>query len=208
METVTLNANVRTKSGKGVSRRLRTAGEIPAVSYGRGKDTTNLSIKHDELRDILLSERGRNSIIRMAVDGADAYEVMVKEYTVHPMSRQLLHADFMRVDSSMSIDVKVPFRTTGRSKGVGQGGTLLVQVRMLRLRCKTSSIPVAIEHDVSDLDIDDIVKVGDLALPEGVEALMPAERKVVMVAPPRVDTSKSDEGAEAEEGEAAEPAAS
>ncbi len=201
METVTLNANVRVKSGKGVSRRLRTSGQIPAVSYGRGKDTANLSIQHDALRDILLSERGRNSIIQMSVDGGAAYNVMVKEYTVHPLSRKLLHADFVRVDGDTRIDVKVPFRTTGRSKGVGQGGTLLVQVRMLRLRCTTNSIPVAIEHDVTELDIDEVVKVGDLALPEGVEALMPAERKVVMVAPPRVDNSKKDGEAEAAEGE-------
>lgn len=202
METVTLKASQRNKSGKGVSRRLRAEGLMPAVAYGRGSDTANVSIPQDALRSILLSERGRNTIIDLAVEGADPFQVMVKEYTVHPLSRRLLHADFLRIDSSQKVEAKVPFATIGKSKGVAIGGTLLVHVRKLHVRCLPAEIPLRVEFDVSELEIHDVVKVSELTLPEGVEVLMEADRKLLVVAPPRV-ILEEDEETEGEEGEEA-----
>ncbi len=205
METVTLKATTRTDSGKGPARRLRAQGKLPVVAYGTDVDTQPLAIERDALRDILMSSRGRNTIIKLDVEGGSALDVMVKEYTVHPLSRLLLHADFIKIDENTLVDCEVPFRTVGKSKGEVAGGTLLANVRSLKVRCLPSSIPDHVEYDVSELEVDDVVAVSELTLPEGVEVLLPADRKVLIVAPPRVvEKTEEEEAAEAEAAEGEE----
>jgi large subunit ribosomal protein L25 len=200
MDTVTLNASVRNEHGKGPSRRLRAAGKLPVVAYGRGGDTLSLIVEHDALRNVLLSKKGRNSIIDLAVDGGDNLNVMVKTYTVHPLSRNLVHCDFIRVDEAQAVQVEIPFRTVGKAKGEIAGGTVLSNVRTLRMRCMPSNIPELVVHDVSELEINDSVKVSDLSLPEGAEVLMKSDRTLVTVAPPRVEIEETPEEGEGEEG--------
>ncbi len=200
MQTATLEARTRTQSGKGPSRQLRRDGFIPAVAYLRGAPSLSLAVAHDELKDVLQSELGRNAVIDLSVDGKETYAVMVKDYTVHPVSRMLLHADFMPVDLSKSVVVTVPFRTEGRSKGELNGGTLLQNVRRLSVRCLPTQIPVAITAEVGELDINDVLKVADLTLAEGFELLHPPEQKLLMVQPPRVEETPEAEGEEGEEG--------
>jgi large subunit ribosomal protein L25 len=202
MEAVALQAKARDGQGKGPSRRLRTVGRIPAVAYGGDHDTLNLSVSSEALRDILLSERGRNAVIDLQVDGGDSHSVMIKEFTLHPISRKLLHADFIRIDPNASIEVKVPFRAIGKSKGEIAGGTLLVNVREVNLRCIASAIPVALTADVSELEIDDMLRIKDLVMPEGTEAAEDLERKLLVVVPPRVLEADTEEGEEGEEGDA------
>ena len=206
METVTLKASLRTENGTGSARRLRSTGRIPSVAYGKTNqgeqtDTLAIAIEADALRDILVSDRGRNSIIELEVDGGTKVAVMIKEYEVHPVTRKLLHADFQRIDPSRPIVVEVPFVTTGKSKGEQEGGTLLTAIRSLKVRCLPTNIPNAIEHDVSSLAINDELKVKELVLPENVEVLMAPERKLVVVQPPRVVVEAAAEGAAEGEGE-------
>ena len=191
METVSLQATVRQDQGKGPSRRLRAAGQLPVVAYGRDQSAMSLSVSSIDLRNILLSERGRNSVIDLQVEGAGNHAVMVKEFTLHPISRKLVHADLVHIDPASAIEVKVPFRTTGKSKGEVAGGTVLVNVREVRVRCLPASIPVAIEADVTELDVDDVLKVRDLNLPDGAESSEDPERKLLIVAPPRVSGKKN-----------------
>lgn len=213
METVTLKATVRSDHGKGSARRLRATGHIPSVAYGKTNqgeqvDTVALTIAADALRDILQSERGQNSIIHLDVEGGSTVEVMLKDYTVHPLTRKLIHADFQRVDPTRPVQVEIPFVTVGKSRGEQAGGTLLVNERTLKLRCLPTNIPIQVEHDVSSLEIDDEVKVRELSLPENVEVLMSPERKLVVVQPPRVvaevvaDAALDTEGGAPAEGEA------
>ena len=197
MDTVTLKATVRQNSGKGPARQLRKVGKIPSIAYGPGMDTLSLAVVGAELRSILLSDRGRNTIISLEVDDGTSHEVMVKEYTVHPLSRDLLHADFIRIVEGKPITCEVPFVTTGKSKGEQEGGTLLANVRTLPVRCLPKAIPDKLEFDVSELKIDDVVRVQELTVPEGIEVLLPAERKIVVVAPPRVIEQTEEEAAAA-----------
>jgi large subunit ribosomal protein L25 len=210
MQTVPLKATARSDHGKGPARRLRAHARVPTVAYGKGFDTLSLSVVHDELHAILCSDRGRNSIIDLQIEGRDGLPVMVKQVAVHPVSRKLLHADFVTVDPSQPIEVDVPFQTVGKSVGEQAGGTLFVSLRMLRVRCLPGLIPAMIEHDVSDMDLEQVLKVKDLQLPEGVEARVGGERKVATILPPRVIEEQPAEAAEqpaegAAEGE--EPAA-
>jgi large subunit ribosomal protein L25 len=205
MQITPLKARTRTDQGKGPARRLRAEGQLPAVAYGGGGDTVALSVQADALRAILVSERGRNTVIQLEIEGRDGFAAMVKDYEVHPLSRRLLHADFIRIDEKKPVEVVVPFASTGRSKGELEGGTVLVALRLLPVRCLADRIPDRIEHDVSELEINDVIKVSDLVLTEGVEVLLPPDRRIVVVQPPRVEAEKpaEGEGVEGAEGEAA-----
>lgn len=205
MQTVTLKATPRTQSGKGPARRLRAEGKMPVVAYGE-IETQPLAIERDALKNILTSPRGRNTIIKLDVEGGTPVDVMVKEYTVHPLSRLLLHADFITINENKPVECEVPFNMQGKSKGEAAGGTLLSNIRSLSVRCLPNKIPDEVVFDVSELEIDDVVIVRELTLPEGVEALLPPERKIVVVAPPRVLEASEIEGEEGEEGEGAEGA--
>lgn len=205
METVTLKATPRTENGKGPARRLRAQGKMPAVAYGTDIETQPLAIEREALKRILTSARGRNTIIKLEVEGGTGMDVMVQDYTVHPVSRLLLHADLIKITETTPIVVEVPFLTVGKSVGVAAGGTLLSNIRTVRVRCLPNAIPDSVEFDVTALQIDDAVKVKELTLPPGLEVLLPPERTVVVVAPPRVleETTVAADG-EAAEGEAAE----
>jgi large subunit ribosomal protein L25 len=180
------------------------------VAYGTGMETQPLAIERDALKAILTSERGRNTIIRLDIEGASPMEAMVKEYEVHPLSRLLLHADLIKITEDKPIDCEVPFFTVGKAAGEVEGGTVLSNLRTLRVRCLPGKIPDRIEYDVSALNIDDNVHVRDLTLPESVEVLLPPERTIVIVAPPRVieepTAVEGEEGVEGAEEEGAEGA--
>ncbi|MBI4704041.1 MAG: 50S ribosomal protein L25 [Deltaproteobacteria bacterium] len=195
---------VRHESGKGPARRLRQRGHVPSVAYARGADSAHLAVPQADLRAILQSGKGRNSLIELSVEGGQSFTVMVRDVSVHPVSRQLLHADFIRVKVDQPLVVDVPFRTVGRAKGEINGGTLLRNVRSLPVRCLPAQIPVAIEAEVSELEIDAVLRLSDLTLPEGVEVLRPADQKLVVVVPPRIEPVAVVEGEAAAEGEAAE----
>jgi large subunit ribosomal protein L25 len=203
METVTIEARPRSATGKGPSRRLRREGFIPAVTYCRGTETVAIEISRERLRSILRSDKGRNSLITLAVAGGQSYSVMVKDYVVHPVTRQLLHADFQQVDLSLPVEVEIPFRTVGKSKGEAAGGTLLQNLRHLRVRCQPANIPLVIEANVSELEIDSVLRVRELTLPGGIELLHREDQKLVVVKPPRVEEAPKPAEGEAVEGEAA-----
>lgn len=193
MQIITLKATPRSGNGKGPARRLRASGRLPAVAYAGGK-TVAIAIEREALKSILKSELGRNTVIEMAVEGSESFHVMVKDYSVHPITRQLIHADFMRIDASAPIEVEVPFFTVGKSKGEIEGGTLLAMVRTLRVRCQPADIPTRVEYDVSAMEINDVVRADQLTMPAGVVPLLPPTRKVVFVAPPRVEVEVKPEG--------------
>ncbi len=203
MQTVPLKATPRTEHGKGPARRLRAAGMVPVVAYGLGGETVAVAVPSADLRAILTSPRGRNTIIDLQVEGGQALNVMVKEYTVHPLSRNLLHADFIRIDENSKVECEVPFHPVGKSRGEAEGGTLLASLRTLKVLCMPTAIPDHIEYQVEHLAINDVVKVKDLQVPPGVEILLPPERKVITVQPPRVLEDAAAEGGAPTEGEAA-----
>src|SRR5690606_21037008 len=110
-----------------------------------------ISVSPKDLEDILLSDRGRNTVIELDVDGQDKLTVLLNQYQYHPVSRRLLHADFYQIDLKDQVRVEVPFELVGRSKGVVMGGTLRQVFRLLPVRCLPERIPVKITHDVTEL---------------------------------------------------------
>ncbi len=184
MEIVKLSASKRTEHGKGPSRRLRNQGKIPAIAYGPKREATALAINPKELKVVLGSAHGKNTVVEIAVEGGEKITAMVREYAHHPISRNVLHADFREVNLAEAVDVTVPFRLTGKPKGAVLGGILTQVYRDLPIRSLPEKIPVVIELDVTDLGLGESMKVNQLRLSEGVAIRLPAEQTVASVVAP------------------------
>lgn len=204
MEPVKINASARPEAGKGPARRLRAAGLIPAVAYGRDLPSTPISVSPKVLSEVLHSERGRNSVIELQIEGSKTVRALICDYAYHPVTRELLHADFLEIRDDEPVDVDVPFTTTGRAKGVVLGGTLRQVFRALPLRCLPKDIPVSVTYDVSEVGLDETVSVSDLALPEGVTVRLSPDRTILAIVGEkrRGEQEEGTEGAEAAPAEA------
>lgn len=193
MQIIKLKASQRADSGKGDARRLRSSGQIPAVAYGRGLPTKSLAVSPVELEQVLRSERGRNTVVELAVEGADNMTVLLREFQHHPLTRALLHADFVQIKLDQAVTVEVPLEVTGKAAGIVLGGTLRQVFRKLPVRCLPEQIPVKVVHDVTALGLDDHVATRDLALPEGVSILLPPEQTLIAIvhekAPPEEEAA-------------------
>ncbi len=180
MDTTSLQAEVRVGRGKGPARRLRAQGKIPAVVYGPALEPTALTVSPKELTKALEGPKGRNVVFTLSFGGKDVL-AMIREITVDPVTRVILHADFLRVTDDRLVDVVVPVTTHGRAVGVQKGGKLTVVFRELPIRTVPGSIPVSIDIDVAKLEIGDAITVAELPLPEGVSVSLPAKQTVVGV---------------------------
>jgi large subunit ribosomal protein L25 len=184
MEIIKLSATPRPDCGKSPSSRLRRTGQIPAVCYGKGLAAFSVAVGPKELLQVLKSPHGKNSVIELNVKDAQSYTVMVRDYGYHPISRELLHADFLQVKLDQPVDVEVPVRCVGKSKGSVAGGILQQIFRNLPVRSLPEKIPVDIEIDISELDLGDTIKAGQVKLPEGVKVRLPEEQTVIVIAIP------------------------
>ncbi len=144
MDLMKVAATRRTEAGKSAARRLRSAEQIPAVAYGRKTPAQPLVVSPKRLLDVLASERGRNTVVEIDVDNGENFPALLCDYQYHPVTRQLLHADFLKISLSAPVDVEVPFETFGKCKGVIAGGNLHVVFRKLPVRCLPDKIPVKI----------------------------------------------------------------
>src|SRR6185295_17519114 len=135
MQIIKLDAKVRNQAGKSAARKLRQEGQIPAVAYGKELPTVALAVAPKGLTDILKSELGQNTVVELGIDGGKKLTVLLREYTVHPLSRDLLHADFVSIKLDQPVDVEVPFICKGKAVGVVAGGILRQVYRKLPIRC-------------------------------------------------------------------------
>jgi large subunit ribosomal protein L25 len=181
MELTKVAVTRRAESGKGEALRLRREGKIPAVAYWKGEKAINMAVPPKQLVEVLTSERGRNTVLELNVEGGESFPVLLTEFQYHPVTRQLLHADFLRIALDTPVEVDVPFVTTGKCIGVTNGGTLHVVYRKLPVRCLPKDIPVKISVDITTLDVDGHIAVKDLPLGEGVSVRLPATQTVVAV---------------------------
>lgn len=181
MELRKISVTARNSHGKGEAARLRRTGRIPAIAYGKKLAARSLTVSPDDLRSVLTSEHGRNTVIELDVDGSSKLTVLLRDYQHHPVSRAILHADFVQIALDEPVDVHVPLETTGKAAGVVKGGILRQVFRRIPVRCLPQQIPVKLVHDVTELDLDGHVPVKALVLPEGVSVRLPPEQTVIAV---------------------------
>jgi len=183
MEQVNLNVELRQETGKGVNRRLRSAGKLPGVVYGLGKNV-NIAVDPRPIRKLLTEEGGRNKTLNLKGEGVDGKVAMIKEYLVDPVSRNLLHVDLLEIDITKKIDVTVALNFIGKAAGVAEGGVLNIVEREVLVRCLPNAIPKHIDIDVSALTIGDSIHLDQVTLPEGIEKVSQANPTLVGVVPP------------------------
>ncbi len=184
----TIPVEVREHAGKGVARKLRAVGRIPAVLYGQGHDPVSLTLEPRALERLLRSE-GHNALFEL--EGGDAVEgrtVLVKATQRHPVRGELMHADLFEIDVQKMITVSVAIHLVGTPVGVSlDEGLVEHTLREVELDCLPRAIPDSIDLDVTDLHLGDTLHVSDLPSLEGVEVRTQAELAVVSVVAPKVE---------------------
>ncbi|HEY3493673.1 MAG TPA: 50S ribosomal protein L25 [Polyangiaceae bacterium] len=206
MELRKISADARNGKGKGEAGRLRRTGKVPAVAYGKSLPAQSLAVSPADLKAVLGSERGRNTVIELDVSGKSKLTVLLRDYQHHPVSRDILHADFVQIALDQPVDVDIPLETIGKAAGVVKGGVLRQVFRRVPVRCLPELIPVKIVYDVTPLDLDGHVPAKDLPLPSGVSVRLPPEQTVIAVVTEK-QAPEEEEAAPAAGAAAAAPAA-
>jgi large subunit ribosomal protein L25 len=199
-DAVVLIAEPRTDRGSGAAGRLRRAGRLPAVVYGRGGETATVTVSAHDLGIILAS--GMNSLITLRTDGKDQL-ALARQIQRDPTRGDLLHVDFVRVSVDVAIVADIELVLTGEAVGVKNGGLLDQHVFTVPIEAKPQDIPASVEFDVTHLDLGDHVRAADLTLPPGVTSGLDPETLLVSIAVPRGLTpgaAEGEEGGEAPEG--------
>ena len=198
---VRLKATPREESRKGSNRKLRATGRVPAVVYGHNEKTRSVSLDAHELEVLFSKISVENTVIKLQIEGEKGdVQALVREVQSNPVRGDVVHVDFLQLHAGEQVDVEVPVHLVGTPAGVKLGGVMDHQIHELPVRCLPAAIPESIEVDVSELQLGDSIHVGDLAIPEGVEVEMDAERTVCSVVAPAAL-----EAAAPAEGEAAAP---
>jgi large subunit ribosomal protein L25 len=200
-----LVAEKREESGKGVARKLRAAGRVPAVLYGHGMEPIALSVDSRELIHVFHTGAGTNVLVDLIVDGDD-HLAMAREIQRDHIKGRFVHVDFLVVSRDQVISVSVPVRLVGESVGVKAGGVLEHHLWEVQVECLPTDVPEAIEADVTELEIGMSLKVSDLSAPEGVTITSNPDDSVVAAQQPQARIELEEEeaaAAEAAEGEAA-----
>jgi large subunit ribosomal protein L25 len=191
----TLEAVKRDGRGKNEANRLRAAGRIPAVVYGRRKEGSKVpesvpvGVDPKALLRILHSDSGANTLITLTLDGSES-QVMVKEYQVDPFTNQLLHADFYQLAMDKAIVVTVPIQLKGESKGVKQQGGLVDFVtREIDVQCLPADIPEHIDVDITELTLNQAIRVRDLPQSDKWKSIAEGDTMIVHVVLPKAEES-------------------
>ncbi|MFT4658526.1 MAG: large subunit ribosomal protein L25, partial [Ilumatobacter sp.] len=168
-ETI-LNATSGRETGSPATRRLRAEGRVPAVVYGMGMEPLSISVDRRELRGAVSGSAGLNTILDLTIDGT-MYPSIIKDVQRHPVRRNIAHLDFIQVNLTEAIIVRIPVRLEGEAKEVEANGGLVDQIiTAINVSTTPRNIPDVIVFDISEMDMDSTITVGDLAMPDGVTA--------------------------------------
>jgi large subunit ribosomal protein L25 len=197
-----LFAEDRPDQGKGASRRLRQTGKVPAILYGGHRDPRAIALDHNALLHNLENESFFSSILTLTV-GDKSQPCIVKDVQRHPYRNIILHADLQRILEDEEIRVSVPFHFHGENVAPGfkAGGVVSRVMNELEISCLPKDLPEYIDVDVSALELEDMLPLSAVKLPEGVQIVggeEMLEQPVVAIHRPRLEEVEEDEG----EGEA------
>ncbi len=212
-----LTARRRHETGKGVARRLRAAGQVPAVLYGKDQEPISLTLNAREALHLFHSISVENTIVNVRIDDdKEELETLVREIQMHPFRPDIVHVDFYCIERGVALEVDIPADYVGTPHGVRDGGVLEIILHEFRVKCLPVDIPETIAVDISALDIGDSIHASEISMDEAVELLTDPGQTICLVSAPRVEEEEEEEveegeegieGEEAVEGEAAEEGA-
>ena len=187
-DTITLETELRERTGTRFAQRLRKSGRLPGVIYGQGDSPTSISLDEKELLKHL---HDGQRVLKLTVDGSSE-TCLVKDLQFGYLGDNVIHIDFTRVNLDQVVTVNVPITTVGTPKLAGEAGAMLEVVRTeIEVECKVSDIPNEIRVDITEMD--EVLSVGDLELPSGVTTTLEAEKHILHI------TLVKEEEAEGEE---------
>ena len=182
MQHKPLNVELRSKTGKGISRQLRMADMVPGVVYGKGMDPIAVSIKYRELRAALAGEGGQNNLITLVGGGSlDQSMAIIVDLQRDAIKGTYKHVDLHRVNMTEKLRVTVAVVLKGESIGVKEGGLLDLAHHELHVECLPGNIPDHIEIDITNLAVAHSIHVNEIVLPDGVKLLDSPKTPVVSV---------------------------
>ena len=218
METGKLSVQLRDKTGKGNSRKLRGANLVPGVCYGEGLDEAMLfSVDPKALRLSLDPVKKNNTLLELTLekDGAAQKTIpaMVWDFQVHPTKQNVTHVDFKAIDTTKPMNAKVPVELVGRAKGSVDGGIVSWERREATIKAKPTDIPSTLQLDISSMEIGGALHLSDIVLPDNVTFISSTKLTVCTCIAPRAEkvavvATEAEDGAApaAEGGDAAKPA--
>ncbi len=171
MENFEINAEARSVLGKGASRRLRSAGKIPAILYGGQKAPVSLQLNNNEMVKHLAAEAFYSHILTLKYDG-QSEKVVLKDLQRHPYKVQVLHVDLMRVDEHEQLTMRVPLHFINEDKCIGvkqEGGIVSHLMTEVEIECLPKDLPEFIEVDIAEVHVGHTLHLADLTLPAGVQ---------------------------------------
>jgi large subunit ribosomal protein L25 len=202
-----LKTSVGRALGSAASRRLLAADHIPAVIYGHGMQPIPVTVERRDLRIALSGPAGVNTILELHVDGS-TYPAIVKEMQRDPLKRTVRHVDFQQISLTEKITVQVPLHLKGVAKAVvAEGGLVDPVSNSVEIRATASNSPNDITVDISAMGMDDVIRLGDLQLPDGVSIVGDPEFVIVTVVSTKPDAAAPAAAAAPAEGAAAPAAA-
>lgn len=191
----TLAAERREGTGKGVARKLRQNGRLPAVLYGRDMESIHLSLDAHDTEYLFRNISVDNTIVEVAIEGEkETHQTLVREIQSHPWKATLMHVDFLRIQKGVAVEMDVPLHLNGIPVGVRLGGGVIEQViHDLPIRCIPSNIPESIEVDITHMDLNDVLHVADITFGEGIEVMVAPERTICSIAQPKAEAEPEEE---------------
>ena len=187
-ETPTISVETREKTGTRYAERLRKAGRLPAVIYGKGQDPIHVSVDQNEVLDAL--HNGAH-VVDISVDGKSNDMCLVKDLQFGWLGDNLIDLDMTRVDMNEVVTINLPVTLAGNAKIASAAGAVLEVIRReIEVTCKVSDIPSEVKYDITEMG--EVVTIGDLPLPEGVTPVLELEKHICHV------TFMQDEEAEGE----------
>ena len=207
---IILNADLRVRTGTNKTREIRREDSmVPAIIYGNEEESKNIKLKLNELTKASENELFYTQVLKILLEGNEE-KVVLKELQREPVKGKFLHADFLRVSSKTKLKVIVPFRFNGEEECEGvktDGGVLAKVISEIEIACLAGNIPESIDIDITNLKLNEAIRLSDINLPEGAE--IPGfdaenDQMVVSVTPPRAEIEEPAIVPEGEEGDASQ----
>lgn len=173
--------------GSAESRRLVLADQIPAVVYGHGMTPVKVTVDRRDLRVALAGPAGTNTILELHVGDAK-YPAIIKELQRDPVKRLVRHVDFMQISLTELITMDIPVNLTGTAKAVlADGGLVDATVNTIQVRATATNIPNEILIDVTNMGMQDVIRLSEIELPKGVTAVGDPDLVVVTVLTTKIE---------------------
>jgi len=194
MKQVTLKAMKREKTGKETAKKLRKAGFIPAILYGKEIEPIAFALSYSEFEKVYNRYKGEAVIYTLEISNGEVLrkQAILKEYQRHPVTDKFIHLDFQAIEEGHTVELEVPIEFVGKPVGITKGGILEIMIHELTIECLPKDIPDKITVDISHLDIGDSLHVRDIKVPENLKIKDHPEETVATVVAEEAEATPSE----------------